>query len=55
MTAASSSRRRGGKSGLRRTRCWVTPSPGNGKESATERRPPPPIFCIGGGKGERAR
>ena len=29
-----------GKSELRRTECWVTPSPGNGKESATEKRPP---------------
>ncbi len=31
---------KGGKSGLRRTGCWVTPSPGDGQESATENRPP---------------
>ncbi len=30
----------GGKSGLHRAGCWVTPSPGDGKESATEKRPP---------------
>ncbi len=30
----------GGKSGLYRARCWVTPSPGDGKESATENIPP---------------
>jgi hypothetical protein len=41
----------GGKSGLRRTRCWVTPSPGDGKESATERIPP----RIARGKGEMVR
>ena len=29
----------GGKSGLRRTGCWVTPSPGDRQESATERKP----------------
>ena len=30
----------GGKSGLRRTGCWITSSPGDGKESATESKPP---------------
>jgi hypothetical protein len=30
----------GGKSGLRRAGCWVMPSPGDGKESATENIPP---------------
>ena len=29
-----------GKSGLHRARCWVTPSLGNEKESATENIPP---------------
>src|SRR5262249_45723925 len=29
-----------GTSGLRRTRCWVTPSRGGPQESATENRPP---------------
>ena len=37
----------GGKSGLRRTGRWVTPSPGNRKESATDE--------VVGGKGERGR
>jgi len=40
MAAALPLMRGGGKSGLHRTGCWVTPSPGNRKESATERRPP---------------
>jgi len=44
MTAALPIRQRGGKSGLHRTECWVTPSPGDGEESATESRPPLPIF-----------
>ena len=30
----------GGKSELRRAGCWITPSGGNPKESATEKRPP---------------
>ncbi len=30
----------GGKSGLRRAGCWVTPSLGDEQESATESRPP---------------
>jgi hypothetical protein len=38
-----------GKSGLHRARCWVTPSPGDGKESATERRPPPPTLDMSAG------
>jgi len=49
MTAALPDRRGGGKSGLHRTGCWVTPSPGDGQESATERKPPPPICCISAG------
>ena len=31
----------GGKSGLHRAGCWVTPRGGNPTDSATERRPPP--------------
>ncbi len=49
MTAALPTLQGRGKSGLHRTGCWVTPSPGDGKESATERRPPPPVFCISAG------
>ncbi len=30
----------GGKSGLHRAGCWVTPSLGDEEESATESRPP---------------
>ena len=45
----------GGKSGLRRTGRWVTPSPGNRKESATERKPPSSTHEVVGGKGERVR
>jgi len=30
----------GGKSGLRRAGCWVTPSLGDEEESATESKPP---------------
>jgi hypothetical protein len=40
MVALLGGMQKGGKSGLRRARCWVTPSPGDGKESATENRPP---------------
>jgi hypothetical protein len=54
MTAA---RQGGGKSGLHRTKRWVTPSPGDGKDSATERKPPL-IRTFRGpirGKGEKVR
>jgi hypothetical protein len=47
-------RRGRGKSELHRARCWVTPSPGDGKESATERKPPGETF-VSRGKGERVR
>ncbi len=40
-----------GKSGLRRARCWVIPSGGNPKESATENKPP----FERSGKGENVR
>ncbi len=40
MAAALLYKQRGGKSGLRRTGCWITSSPGDGKESATESIPP---------------
>ncbi len=49
----------GGKSGLYRTRCWVTPSPGDGKESATENIPPDRTIrshrINRSGKGEKVR
>lgn len=34
-----------GKSGLRRTGCWVIPRKGNLTESATERKPPMVSFA----------
>ena len=40
----------GGKSELRRAWCWVTPSEGDLKESATENKPPEQS-----GKGETVR
>ena len=40
---------RRGRSGLHRARWWVTPTRGDPRESATEKRPPP---CSHGGKGE---
>ena len=43
-----------GKSELHRARCWVTPSPGDGKESATESRPPRGTL-VSRGKGETVR
>jgi len=43
-----------GKSELHRARCWVTPSPGDGKESATESKPPGGTL-VSRGKGERVR
>ena len=33
----------GGKSGLHRAGCWVTPSLGDEEESATESKPPPAL------------
>ena len=33
----------GGKSGLRRTRWWVTPTGRKTRESATESKPPKPV------------
>ena len=41
---------RGGKSGLRRARRWITSSGGDPRDSATERSPP-----ASAGKGERVR
>jgi hypothetical protein len=41
----------GGKSGLHRAGCWVTPRGGDPTESATETRPPWYVH----GKGERVR
>lgn len=41
----------GGKSELHRAGCWVTPSGGNPRESATETRPP----WFAHGKGEKVR
>ena len=41
----------GGKSELRRAGCWVTPSGGNSKDSATESKPP----AASAGKGETVR
>ena len=40
----------GGKSELQRAGCWVTPSPGDGKESATENIP----LRLRRSKGEKA-
>ena len=45
---------RRGKSGLHRARWWVTPTRGDPRDSATERRPPPIRFGRAGGKGETA-
>jgi len=42
---------KGGKSGLHRAGCWVTPRGGDPTESATETRPPWFVH----GKGERVR
>jgi len=41
----------GGKSELQRAGCWVIPSGGNPRESATETRPPWYVH----GKGEKVR
>ncbi len=51
MIAGTASNGAGGKSGLPRAGCWVTPSLGDEQESATESRPP----CHWQGKGERVR
>ncbi len=48
MTAALPFWQGRGKSGLHRTGCWVTSSPGDGKESATESRPPCRICIMSG-------
>jgi hypothetical protein len=47
----------GGKSGLRRAGCWVTPREGDLTESATENTPPTSYYQPKGyvGKGEMAR
>jgi len=47
----------GGKSELHRTGCWVIPSLGNEKESATENRPPIDTdgFLVLWSKGETVR
>ena len=42
---------RGGKSGLPRARCWVTPRRREATESATESRPPTSPVSIGDGQG----
>jgi hypothetical protein len=42
----------GGKSGLRRAGCRVTPGGGDPEDSATEKTPPP---ATAGGKGEMVR
>ena len=52
QTVAGSLRGAGGKSELRRAVRWVTPSPGDRKESATENRPP---LRSRSGKGEKVR
>jgi hypothetical protein len=46
----------GGKSGLHRTRCQVTPGGRKPTESAAESRPPHQVTAVTGcGKGERVR
>ncbi len=42
----------GGKSELHRAGCWLTPSLGDEKESATENIPPRLWFLLRRGKGE---
>jgi hypothetical protein len=50
---AGRARTAGGKSGLHRARCRVTPGGGNAEESATENRPPSLAHATDG-KGEKA-
>ena len=56
---ADESRRAGGKSGLHRTRWWVTPTGRKARESATESIPPRGVAALRAdtprGKGEKVR
>jgi hypothetical protein len=56
MTAALAFWQGRGKSGLLRTRCWVMPSPGDGKEKCHRKDTAlPDMHNIRQGKGEMAR
>ena len=55
-TVAGFLRKARGKSELHRAVCWLTTSPGDRKESATENIPPLlGALVLGSGKGEKVR